>query len=186
MKKIKMKNRIIIFIILAVCAGFTAYALFRNITAQFTDDKPVHAGKIPKRSVVHLYFFDKESDFLASEERVVEHSDDPSLFGKTIIGALVAGPGKGLVRTVPEKTRVLAFYVSDGIVYVDLSKEVSTNHPGGCRSELMTIYSLVNSLVLNIPGIDSIKILIEGRESETLAGHIDLRFPFKADMLLVR
>jgi len=41
-------------------------------------------------------------------------------------------------------------------------------------------------LILNIPEIDAVKILIDGRDAMTLAGHIDLRFPFKANMLLVR
>jgi hypothetical protein len=60
------------------------------------------------------------------------------------------------------------------------------NHPGGIKLELITIYSIVNSLILNIPAIDAVKILIGGREALTLAGHVDLRFPFKANMLLIR
>jgi hypothetical protein len=67
-----------------------------------------------------------------------------------------------------------------------MSKEIKEKHPGGSRSELMTIYTIVNSLILNIPEIDAVKILIEGCESMTLAGHIDTRFPFKANMLLIR
>jgi hypothetical protein len=50
----------------------------------------------------------------------------------------------------------------------------------------MTIFSIVNSLILNIPEVDAVKILIEGRESMTLAGHIDLRSSFKANLLLIR
>jgi hypothetical protein len=50
----------------------------------------------------------------------------------------------------------------------------------------LTIYSLVNTLVLNLPEIDRIKILINGREATTLGGHVDLQFPFNANMLLIR
>jgi hypothetical protein len=39
---------------------------------------------------------------------------------------------------------------------------------------------------LNIPEIDRVKILIGGGDTMTLAGHIDLRFPFKANMLMIR
>ena len=60
------------------------------------------------------------------------------------------------------------------------------NHPGGSQTEFLTVYSIVNSLALNIPQISSVKILIEGRETMTIAGHIDSRFPFKANMILVR
>ena len=50
----------------------------------------------------------------------------------------------------------------------------------------MTIYSLVNSIVLNLPEVNAVKILIDGQEELTLAGHIDLRDPFTANMLMIR
>jgi spore germination protein GerM len=91
------------------------------------------------------------------------------------------------MRTLPEGTTLNAFYVTrDGIAYVDLSDKISQAQPGGVKSELFIIYSIVNSLILNIPEIDRVKILIGGRDTMTLAGHIDLRFPFKANMLMIR
>jgi hypothetical protein len=48
------------------------------------------------------------------------------------------------------------------------------------------VYSIVNSLILNVTDIEAVKILIEGQESITLAGHIDLQQPLKANMLLIR
>jgi hypothetical protein len=50
----------------------------------------------------------------------------------------------------------------------------------------MTVYSLVNSIVLNLETVEAVKILIDGQEETTLAGHIDLRNPFTANMLLIR
>ena len=69
---------------------------------------------------------------------------------------------------------------------MDLSAAVRENHPGGVDTELLTVYSIVNSLVLNIPEIRAVKILINGNESMTLAGHIDLQKPVSANMLLIR
>jgi spore germination protein GerM len=136
---------------------------------------------------VHLYFADKDNSFLIAEERTVSPSNDPAEFGKTIIEALIKGPLEGLMRTIPVGTTLSAFYVTeDGVAYIDLTEEVKERHPGGIQTELITIYSIVNSLTLNIPEIDAVKILIGGHESMTLAGHIDLRFPIKANMLLIR
>jgi hypothetical protein len=143
------------------------------------------------RSVVHLYFAYKEIAFLASdlasEERVIVHSDDIIEFGKSIIDALIKGPKRDFMRTIPIGAALRAFYVtSDGTAFVDLTQNAADKHPGGSNSEMLTIYSIVNSLILNIPEVKTVKILIEGRESITLAGHVDIRFPFKANMLLIR
>jgi spore germination protein GerM len=140
-----------------------------------------------KKSIVHLYFSDKDNSFLKAETRDLFHSDKLEEFGKNIVEALIEGPRTGLMRTIPAGTTLKAFYITrDGTAYVDLSETIRDAHPGGVKSELLTIYSIVNSLTLNIPEIDAVKILVSGKEAITLAGHIDGRFPFKANMLLIR
>ena len=139
------------------------------------------------QSVVHLYFADRENRFLIAEDRTFLHPDEPADLGRIIIKELTGGPREGLMQTIPAGTSLRAFYITqEGTAYVDLTREITEEHPGGVRSELLTIYSIVNSLILNIPEINAVKILIGGGESLTLAGHIDLRFPFKANMLLIR
>mgnify|MGYP003565306139 CR=1 FL=1 len=135
--------------------------------------------------------WEKKSLFFRSEEEtpsdVYGRAGIYAEFGKIIINALIDGPQEGLMRTIPSGTILRALYVTqDGTAYVDISDAIKDAHPGGIKSELFTIYSIVNTIILNIPGIDAVKILIEGRESMTLAGHIDLRFPFKAVMLFIR
>ena len=140
-----------------------------------------------KKSIAHLYFADKDNIFLISEERTLSHAEDPTNFGCTIIEGLIKGPSQGLARTIPVDTRLLALYITEaGICYVDLSAEIKEKHPGGVQSELLTLYSIVNSLVLNVPEIQAVKVLIDGQETMTLTGHIDLQEPVKANMLLIR
>jgi spore germination protein GerM len=140
-----------------------------------------------KKSVVHLYFSRRNSFFLMAEQRAVLHSDDANNLADTIVNALIKGPQKGLVKTIPADTQLNALYItSDGTCYVDLSAAIRKNHPGGSKSELLTVYSMVNSLVLNVPEVQRVQILIDGNEAPTLAGHIDLQLPFKANMLLIR
>jgi spore germination protein GerM len=147
----------------------------------------INAAQHADKAIVQLYFSDKENSFLIAEERKLSHGPNPTQFGQTIIAALIQGPTEGLMRTIPAGTKLLALFVApDGTAYVDLTATLKDAHPGGIQSEQMTIFSIVNSLILNIPEINAVKILIDGRESMTLAGHIDLRFPFKANMLLIR
>jgi len=140
-----------------------------------------------KTSAIHLYFAGRNNYFLMAEQRVILHPDDPTDLAHAIVNALIKGPQKRLVKTIPADTRLRALYIiPDGTCYVDLSPAVRENHPGGSKSELLTIYSVVNSLVLNVPEIERVQILIDGNETPTLAGHIDLQLPVKANMLLVR
>ena len=136
---------------------------------------------------VYLYFSDNNTNqYLRGEARPDLGSDDPIVFCRQIIDALIQGPFSGLARTIPATTELRAIYINERTAYVDLTREVAVSHPGGVLSELMTIYSIVNTLVLNVNAVDQVKILIAGQETETLSGHIDIRFPLNADMLLIR
>ena len=144
---------------------------------------PASSQAIP----VHLYFSDRDNQFLMAEERVLKSRKDPEFFARSIVEALIKGPQQGLSRTLPAETAVRAVYLTpQGVCYIDLTSSAAENHPGGIKSELLSIYSIVNSLVLNVTEIEAVKILINGDESMTLAGHIDLQIPIKANMLLIR
>ncbi|CAB1079947.1 hypothetical protein D1AOALGA4SA_7644 [Olavius algarvensis Delta 1 endosymbiont] len=150
---------------------------------QLNSDSPQQSGKIS----AHLYFADRSNSFLKSELRIMHQPDDPVEFGRAIIEALIKGPQKGLTRTIPVGTELSAIYIDPkDVCYVDLSDSIRTKHTGGVKSELLTIYSVVNSLILNVSEIKRVKILIEGNEAPTLSGHINLQLPFRANMLLIR
>ena len=176
-----------------ILAGYSVLtAIFAvPISAAEPDQKkmpPAGVRAVPtKNSPVHLYFAGRNSSFLMAEQRTVLHPDNPSGLAETIVNALIKGPQRGLVKTIPVGTRLNALYISaDGTCYVDLSAAIKKNHPGGSKSELLTVFSIVNSLVLNVPEVERVQILIDGNEAQTLAGHIDLQLPFKANMLLIR
>jgi len=186
-KRINFK---VLSVFLAGCTALMASAAITVSAAEpDREDMPLSGGMSAptQNSPVHLYFASRNSYFLMAEQRAVLHSDDPVGLADTIVNALINGPQKGLLQTIPADTRLKALYITpDGTCYVDLSEAVRNNHPGGSKSELLTIYSMVNSLVLNVPEIERVQILIEGNQAPTLAGHIDLQLPVKADMLLIR
>ena len=61
-----------------------------------------------------------------------------------------------------------------------------SKHPGGALDELFTIYTIVDALTVNLPAIQRVQILVEGREVDTLAGHVDLRHPLTKNLKWVR
>ena len=177
----------------AFLIGCVVFIPFQNAAAELESssrgDGQLDSG-LPTQSnkiAAHLYFADRNNSFLKSELRVVHQPDDPVEFGRAIVEALIKGPQKGLIRTIPVGTELSAIYIDpEKVCFVDLSETVKKKHPGGINSELLTIYSVVNSLILNVSEINRVKILIDGNETPTLAGHINLQRPFKAHMLLIR
>jgi hypothetical protein len=182
----------VVFGFMAIFAGIAVvvYWLYpaRPVPATGRDRLgPAMDTRQQQTSVAHLYFADKDSLFLIAEQRVIRHTEGPTNFSRKIIEALIDGPSGGYTRTIPQDTALRAVYITeDSICYVDVSAEIKEYHPKGVQSELLTLYSLVNSLILNIPEIKAVKILIDGHESSTLAGHIDVQDPIKANMLLIR
>jgi len=186
-----IKKQLIIFAVLSILTGSfvsESFLILPAISSEPDTFATSVTAKQPEKTVIHLYFSNKENSFLIAEKRVLVQPDDPAQLGKLIVESLIKGPAKeGLMRTISSDATLRALFVTeDKTAYADFSPVIREKHPGGCKSEIITIYSIVNSLILNISEIDTVKILIDGRESMTLAGHIDLRFPLKADMLLVR
>ncbi|MCG0275797.1 MAG: GerMN domain-containing protein [Thermosediminibacteraceae bacterium] len=133
---------------------------------------------------VTLYFAGENAMYLEPEVREVQKGDKP--IEQIVVEELIKGPTKpGLFRTIPEGTRLLSIEVKDGIAYVNFSKEFKENHWGGSTGEAMTINSVVNSLT-ELPGIEKVQFLIEGKKEETLAGHVMLDQPFSRNENIIK
>ena len=66
------------------------------------------------------------------------------------------------------------YLVNPGLAVIDTDSAFADGHRSGILEEELTVASLVETLSANIPGITRVKILVEGKERETLAGHADL------------
>ena len=66
------------------------------------------------------------------------------------------------------------YFVDPGLAVVDLNSAFANGHRSGVLVEELTIASLIETLALNNPDINRVKILVDGKERETLAGHADL------------
>jgi len=67
------------------------------------------------------------------------------------------------------------FLMDDGTAIVDTNSAFADAHPSGVLAEDLTVASLVLTLNANDSGITRVKILVNGQERETLAGHADLK-----------
>jgi spore germination protein GerM len=116
-----------------------------------------------------------EPGTLESASVPLKLSADPVERGKQLIAALISGPADPGRRTLPPTTSLLEFYLlPDGVAVADFSSQLATELPSGIQSELIAVESIADTLAANIPNLRRLKILIDGEEAQTLAGHIDL------------
>jgi len=195
-KKKRSEHKFILTLIIIIVIIILSYALFTKILLPTYNQyitKPIVIEEKPSQEEkkeplitleeeemieVELYFSDADAMYLVAEKRKIAKT--PNLAKQVVIELIKGSNDVNLYATIPEKTKVNEVYIADDIVYVDLSEDILNNHSGGSSSELMTIYSIVNSLT-EIPPIKGVQILIEGKQRESLAGHLDISMPFLRD-----
>jgi hypothetical protein len=66
------------------------------------------------------------------------------------------------------------YLVDPGLALVDVNQAFVDGHTSGVLAEELTVASMIQTLSVNVPGLMRAKILVDGKERETLAGHADL------------
>jgi hypothetical protein len=129
-----------------------------------------------------LFYVDEQGTGLTGVEREVLYGEGTIEQAKRIVEAQIAAPPEPLASPIPTGTALRrVFFTKAGDMYVDLSPELRQNHPGGTTNEILTVYAIVSALTTNLPAVTGVQILIDGKEVDTLAGHLDLRRPIERD-----
>ena len=133
-----------------------------------------------------FYYVSDDGLRLRPEEREVLLGTGTAQQARHIVEAQLEPVQAPMASAIPEGTKLKELFISDkGEAYVDLTSEVSTNHPGGSLDEILTVYTIVDALTDNLPAITAVQILIDGKEVDTLAGHVDLRRPLTKNLTWV-
>jgi len=82
---------------------------------------------------------------------------------------------KSSPHQLPPGSDIRSVYLVDpGLAVIDVNAALADGHRSGVLSEELTVASLIQTLSANVPSILRVKILVEGKQRETLAGHADL------------
>ena len=163
---INKKVIIIIAIILILTGVGVWYFFFYNKQSQNEVNEIIPEEEISeeqmRQTAITLYFEDKESMQLVTEEKKVDAKDlvdNPYLY---IVNLLILGPNsENLQNPIPEGTKVNKAKLNGDCVTVDLSKDFLNS------SGTNAIYSIVNSLT-ELKEVNSVKFLIDGEEQDNM------------------
>jgi hypothetical protein len=182
------------FVLLLSCSGTQEQPEVQAAGEVAAIDPGVEAGSVavaatsPIRTlIVEVYFPSAEENGLVAEAREIFATAAPGDRAKQIVADLISGPATELaVRGLPRNTRLRQIYVlENGVAYLDFTDELRNGLGGGSNEELLAVYSIVDSVVLNVPEILRVGFLINSKPVDTLNGHMSLRRPLRPDISLI-
>lgn len=168
-------------VLLAAILGMSAYAWHMRKTAAsvpvtLTDTRPIAppvAG--PTEPVTLFVAHDEDGSLRAVAARIPLPSGRQQRAGELLRALLTLYLDKSSPHTLSSGADVRSVFLIDpGVAVVDLNAAFADGHRSGMLVEELTVASLIHTLSANIPGILRVKILVDGKERDTLAGHADL------------
>lgn len=137
---------------------------------------------IKKASIV-LYFANETGEGLTKERRDVEFPSSNTL-EKTVVEELIKGPkNAGNIAMIPSDVKVISVETKNSVCFVNLSKEFIEKYQGGSAGEILTIYSIVNSLT-ELDTVGSVQFLIDGEKKETF-DHMAINEPIARNKSII-
>lgn len=193
-------RRLTLAIVIGVCAVALGWGMMAGLSyvlrtppaPDTAEDAPAEPPPSSTPAVPHiqakLFFASEDGLRLVPTEREVPLAEGVVAQARAVVDAqLNAEAPQPLARTIPEGVGLRGLYLSSrNEIFVDLDGAVRTKHPGGSLNELLTVYAIVNAITVNLPDIQEVQLLIDGREVDTLAGHVDLRQPLRKNESLIQ
>ena len=170
---------IAIMLVLVIALGF----YFRRMQRQAYELEPAATAAVPvtppasgPTENVTLYVADDAAGELRPQSAKIPLPGGRQQRAEELLRALLRIyqlPGSG--HPLPAASDIRSVYLVDpGVAVIDLNAAFADQHRSGIMVEQLTVNSLVETLAANVPAINRVSILVEGKPRDTLAGHADL------------
>ena len=169
MKHFKVICIFIIIFLIIIIGGYFGIKYLNNkkqtLEEEYIPEEEIN-NEQNRQTIVSLYFLDIQTNEIIPEARLVDVSNLIKAPYDKIINLLIEGPKSDKLKSaIPEGVKLLGTNFSGDCVTINLSKEF-LNCPDE-ESKNKAINTIVNSLT-ELTEVNSIKILIEGKENDTL------------------
>ena len=194
------RQRVVAGAIIGAIAVVLGWALMASLSRVLRLTEPAPASETPApqpstnttpavpRIKATLFFASEDGHALVPVEQEIPLAEGTVGQARALVEAqLTATPPAPLISAIPPGTKLRALFVTErSEAFVDLDATVRDKHPGGSMNELFTVYTIVNAITTNLRDVQRVQLLIEGREVDTLAGHVDLRRPLRKNEGLIK
>jgi spore germination protein GerM len=173
--------QIAVAVLLAAALGLSIYAWHMRKTVAASPVAPVDTRPLappvtgPTEKVV-LYVAQDEDGTLRAQPAQIPMPSGRQQRAEELARALISlYLEKNSPHVIGAGTEVRSvFLVDPGVAVIDMNGAFADSHRSGVLVEELTVASLIHTITANTPNILRVKILIDGKERDTLAGHADL------------
>ncbi len=170
---------VVLLLIAVLALGMYVVQLVRHarqIPAPAADNRPIAPPTAGTMTPVILFVANDDDGTLRRRDVTVALPADREKRARDILRALVTqyqertsthalGPGADVNEV---------YLVDDNLAVVDTNAVFADGHRSGILVEELTLASMAQTLAANLPGITRMKVLVDGKERATLAGHAGL------------
>lgn len=163
----------------ALVLGGYAWHMRKAVTATpavVADTRPLAPPVAGPTEPVVLFVAHDEDGTLRAQSAQIPMPANRQQRAEELLGALlsiyldhnsphVLGPGSEIHSV---------FLIDPGVAVIDVNGAFADTHRSGVLVEELTVASLIHTISANTPGILKVKILVDGKQRDTLAGHADL------------
>lgn len=180
----------VVFLVLSLTVLVAWQAGQRRRTATSepdTIDVPGRPSEEVAKAEVTLYFPGAGARLFA-EAREVEAAEDLEVRLTRLVEALLEGPqSPDLFPSLPAEISLGWVFVDPaGIAWVDLELGDGDILPSwGSGHEMLAVYSLVDTILLNLEDVEAVAVLRNGQQEATFAGHLDTSRPLRLNRQLI-
>jgi len=173
--------QIAVTVLLAAALGLSIYAWHVRKTVAATPAAPVDTRPLappvtgPTEKVV-LYVAQDDDGTLRAQPAQIPMPSGRQQRAEELARALISlYLEKNSPHVIGAGTEVRSvFLVDPGVAVIDMNGAFADSHRSGVLVEELTVASLIHTITANTPNILRVKILVDGKQRETLAGHADL------------
>jgi hypothetical protein len=168
-------------ILLAATLGLSVYAWHMHKTAVAppavaVDTRPLAPPVAGPSERVVLFIAHDEDGTLRGESAQIPMPSGRQQRAEELLRALLS---RYLDKDSPHQLGAGAdirsvYLVDPGMAVIDLNSAFADTHRSGVLVEQLTVASLIQTISVNTPNLLKVKILVDGKDRETLAGHADL------------
>ena len=147
-----------------------------ELQAAAADARPVAPPASGPTETITLYVADDAAGIMRSRSAQIPLPGGRQQRAEELLRALLGiYQQPGSPHPLAPAADIRSIYLVDpGVAVIDLNAPFADQHRSGILDEQLTVNSLVETLAVNVPGVRRVRILVEGRTRETLAGHADL------------